>query len=455
MSDATRSESWQPEWFATGDIDTVIVAFPDAYGRLLGKRMTRDHFASTIVDSGMASCNYLLTVDLEMEPMPGFKLASWEQGYGDFQGTIDLQTLRPTPWVEGAAIALCDLTHEDGSPVEESPRRVLAKQLEALAERGMSAYMGSELEFFLFNDTYRALTDTGFRDPTQASQYLVDYHILQPGRDEDVLRRLRNEMSAAGITVECSKGEWGKGQHEVNLAYTDAMGMADRHVIYKMGAKEIADQQERAITFMAKWNAEQAGNSFHIHSSLWDAAEGESLFWDPDQEGPTTLFRQFLGGQLKYGRELTYLYAPTVNSYKRYQPGSWAPTRLVWAHDNRTCGYRVVGHGKGLRVENRVPGADANPYLAFAATIAAGIRGIDEELDCGDPFAGDAYLAEELPRVPLSLDEATDLLEQSEFARSAFGDGVVDFLTHTARIECEAFRQAVTDWERLRYFEQL
>jgi glutamine synthetase len=368
---------------------------------------------------------------------------------------VDLATLRPLPWHEGTALVLCDLAHGDGSPVEEAPRRVLARQTARLAEAGMRACLGSELEFYLFAERCQALAARRFADARQASDYLIDYHVLQPGRDEDVLRRLRNEMCAAGITVECSKGEWGRGQHEVNLAYAEAVEMADRHVLYKLGAKEIADQQGRAVTFMAKWAADQAGSSCHVHSSLWDSAGERNLFWDPEAAGPSRLFRQFLGGLLRYSRELTYFLAPTVNSYKRYQPASWAPTRLVWAPDNRTCGFRIVGHGQGFRIENRVPGADVNPYLAFAATLACGLRGIAEDLDCGEPFRGDAYLGDELPGVPETLSEALSLLEGSSMAREAFGSEMVEFYLHTGRIEAQAFRSAVTDWERLRYFEQL
>ncbi len=453
-SDADR-KAWEPDWFTPDRIDTVVVAFPDAYGRLTGKRMNRDHFVRTTVESGMDACNYLLTADIELNPLPGFRLASWDRGYGDFRAQVDLRTLRPVPWLDGTAIVLADLVHESGGPVEESPRRVLARQIERLAERNVSAYVGSELECYLFRDSYREAADKGFRDLVQASDYLIDYNLLQTSRDEDVLRRIRNEMTAAGIEVEGTKGEWGKGQHEINLVYAEAMEMADRHALFKNGVKEIADQQGRAVTFMAKWAADQAGNSFHLHSSLWDAGGERNLFWNPADEKPTEMFRHFLGGLLKYSRELTYFFAPTVNAYKRYQAESWAPTSLAWAHDNRTVGFRVIGRGDGLRVENRTPGADANPYLAFAATIAAGLRGIDEKLDCGDPYEGNAYADTSLLRLPGSLEEATDLLDQSEPARSAFGDEVIDFYVHTARQEAHAFRNAVTDWERNRYFERL
>lgn len=455
MSDPDRDESWQPAWFDPESIDTVIVAFPDVYGRLLGKRMTHDHFTNHVVHSGMETCNYLLTSGIDMEPLPGYELANWEQGYGDFSAEVDLRSLRPMPWLQGTAVVLCDLTHKDGTAVEEAPRRVLARQAAKLAERGLTACMGSELEFFLFEGSYRDIAQRKFSATRQAADYPIDYHILQPGRDEDVLRRLRNEMSAAGITVECSKGEAGKCQHEVNLAYAEVTEMADRHVIYKTGAKEIATQQGRSMTFMPKWVTDQPGSSFHVHSSLWDAEGENNLFWNEERQGGSDLFRHFLGGVLKYSRELTYFLAPTVNSYKRYQAGSWAPTRLVWAHDNRTVGFRVVGHGESLRIENRVPGGDANPYLAFAATLAAGMRGVEERLDCGEPYRGDAYTGEDLPRVPESLEEAADLLDASELGRAAFGNEVVAFYVHTARLEVGAFRRAVTDWEQTRYFDQL
>ena len=455
MGDEQDRADWQPEWFTPAQVDTVIVAFPDVFGRLLGKRMTADFFVDETVSSGIHACNYLLTVDLEMNPLPGFKLASWDQGYGDFGILLDMSTLRRVPWQEKTAIVLGDLVHESGEPVVEAPRGVLATQVRRLAERGLRPRMGSELEFYLFEGTYHEWGEAGYRRTADAGDYLIDYHILKPGRDEDVLRRLRNEMTAAGIPVECTKGEWGKGQHELNLRFADAMEMADRHVIYKTGTKDIADQEGRCVTFMAKWDGGEAGNSCHVHSSLWDADGGRNLFWDPDTEAGSTLFRQFLGGLLKYTRELACFFAPTVNSYKRYQHSSWAPTRIVWSGDNRTVGFRIVGHGNGLRIENRMPGADANPYLAFAATLAAGLRGIEEELDCGEPYQGNAYEDEDCPRLPDSLEAAVELLAESEFARTTFGHEVVEFYVHTARLEARAFRAAVTDWERRHYFEQI
>ncbi len=444
-----------PEWFTPENIETVIFAFPDVFSRLMGKRMTFDHFVNDALEAGMHACSYLMTVDIPMQVVEGFKIASWETGFGDFCIRADLGTIKRLPWLEKTAIVLGDMTHHDGKPVEESPRRVLARQIQALARKKQDAYLGSELEFFLFDEDYRSARNKNYQNLTTASDYSIDYHILQPGKDEDVLRRLRNEMSAAGIPVECSKGETANGQHEVNLLYSEAMEMADRHVLYKAGAKHIASQQGKAISFMAKLNTTQAGNGFHIHTSLWDAEKTRNLFWDEKASASDKLFRHFLGGLLAYSRELTYFFAPTINSYKRFQAGSWAPTAIACGQDNRTCGFRIVGHENSLRIENRMPGADANPYLAFAATIAAGLKGVEEKLDCGKIYEGNAYADPTLPRLPVSLDEAAGLLDKSEIAREAFGNDVIDFYVHTARSEVTAFGQTVTDWEKARYFEQI
>ncbi len=450
---SSRGNKAVPAWLARSGIHTVVVAFPDVYGRLMGKRLTREHFVEHVLGGGTHACNYLLTVDIEMNPLPGFALASWDQGYGDFHLTVDASTLRPAPWVPGTAIVLGDLAHEHGDPVGEAPRTILRTQVAALAQRGLGASMASELEFYLFDEDYRTARAQDYRGLRASSDYLIDYHLLGTARDEDVLARVRNEIAGAGIAVEGTKGEWGKGQYELNLLYAEALEMADRHVLAKHAAREIAQQQERAITFMAKWQTDEAGSSCHVHTSLWDRQHRQNRF--AGRGGPTPLFRHFLGGLLTYGRELSYFFAPTVNAYKRYQAASWAPTALVWAHDNRTTGYRVVGNGPALRIENRMPGADVNPYLAYAATLAAGLRGIDEKIDCGDPYEGNAYEDPRLPRLPGSLAEAADLLDGSAIARSAFGDHVVDFYVHTARLESEAHRQAVTDWERRRYFERV
>jgi glutamine synthetase len=436
-----------------GQVDTVIVAFPDVFGRLVGKRFTGRFFLDQVARHGTHACNYLLTVDIDMEPMSGFKLANWEKGFGDFEMRPDLSTLRLVPWQPGTALVICDFLHHNGKPVEEAPRTVLQRQVERVARSKWICQIASELEFYLFNQSYHEAFAAGYRDLTPSSDYRIDYHTMQPARDDALFRSVRNLMLSADVPVENSKGEWGRGQHEINLTYTEPIEMADRHIIFKQGTKEIAAQHGKAISFMAKPSMSEAGNSCHIHTSLWQA--GRNVFWDAKQETGSRLFRQFLGGLMKYSRDLCYFFAPTINAYKRYQSASWAPTKLAWAYDNRTVGFRVVGHGKSFRVENRMPGADANPYLAFAATLAAGLAGIEEKLDCGEVYEGNAYVDEKLPALPKSLRDAADLLERSKVARAAFGDAVIDFYVHTARLEVQAFDNSVTDWERQRYFERI
>lgn len=445
-----------PKWFNKDNVETVIFAFSDVLGRLMGKRMTTEHFINNAVKSGMHACNYLMTVDIDMNIVQGHEIANWEKGFGDFYAKADLATLKILPWHEKTAIVLGYMNHHDGSPVKQSPRQILKRQIDKLTKKRLRANMGSELEFFLYDETYRSARQKGYKDLINASDYSIDYHILQPSKDEDVLKRIRNEMSAAGITVECSKGETANGQHEINLQYAPAMEMADRHILYKTGAKDIASQQEKAISFMAKIINEQAGNGFHIHTSIVDAENGENVFYDKESDmGMSNIFKQFLAGLLKYSKELTYFFAPTINSYKRFQPDSWAPTGIACGIDNRTCGFRIVGHGKSLRVENRMPGADANPYLAFAATIAAGLKGIEQQLGPPKLFKGNAYSDHSLPRLPVSLEKASDLLNASQFARETFGDDVIDFFVHTARCEVQAYANTITDWEKKRYFEQM
>jgi glutamine synthetase len=442
-----------PDWCQPGSIDTVVVAFPDVLGRLVGKRLTFDFFRDVALSGGTHACNYLLTVDVEQTPLAGFELTSWDKGYGDFHLVLDLATLRPVPWQPGTALVLADLADGDGAPVVEAPRTALRGQLARLGARGLSARTASELEFFLYRESYRSCSEKHWRGLDPTSDYLIDYNLTQTSGVEALLGRVRRQLSQAGVIVEGTKGEWGKGQHEINLCYTEALEAADRHVILKHGMKEIAAQDGCAVTFMAKPYSDEAGSSCHVHLSLWDAAGSESRFADGAQ--PSRLFRQFLGGLMAHARELSYFFAPTVNSYKRYQKGSWAPTALVWAMDNRTTGFRVVGQGRALRIENRMPGADANPYLAYAAMIAAGLAGIAGELDCGDPYPTNAYADDSLPTLPASLAEAADLLDGSRIAREAFGDRVVDFHVHTARLEAAAAGRAVTDWERARYFERV
>jgi glutamine synthetase len=434
-------------------IDTIVVVFPDVFGRFIGKRMTAHYFLDSVAGHGTHSCNYLLTVDIDMEPQPGFDLANWEKGYGDFLLAPDLSTLRILPWQTSTALVVCDLFQHNGKTVDEAPRSVLQRQLSMLAAQKLNCMTASELEFFVFNNTYHAAHAANYTGLTPSSDYRIDYHTSQPTRDEAIMRALRNYMDAANVPVESSKGEWGRGQHEVNFIYDEPLVMGDRHCLFKHGAKEIAEQNAKSITFMPKPFANEVGSSCHIHMSLWQ--KGKNLFWAEKNHGGSKMFRQFLGGLMKYSPELCYFYAPTINSYKRYQPSSWAPTKMAWAMDNRTVGFRVVGEKNAFRLENRMPGADANPYLAFSAMIAAGLAGIEENLDCGDVYEGNAYTDDKLPALPHSLRDAAELLDGSKLARKAFGNHVVDFYVHTARCEVQAFSNAVTDWERVRYFERI
>ena len=437
----------------SGAIDTVIVAFPDAFGRLMGKRFRGDYFLSDVAKHGTHSCNYLLTVNLEMDPLDGFKVANWDAGFGDFEMRPDLDTLRVLPWQPATAMVLCDYLRHDGKYVAEAPRSVLRRQLELVGKQGYTCYCATELEFYLFNQSYHSAHTAGYRDLQPSSDYRIDYHIMQPTRDEPFMRAIRNGMTAAGVPVESSKGEWSRGQHEINFTYDEPLEMADMHVVFKHNVKEIADQHGKAVTFMAKYMPGEAGNSCHIHMSLWRG--GRNLFWDEKAHGGSKLFRQFLGGLIKYSPEFCLFFGPTINSYKRYQAGSWAPTRMAWSTDNRTVGFRVVGHGKSFRLENRMPGADANPYLALSAMLAGGMAGLKERLDCGDEYQGNAYVDSTLARLPASLRDAADLFEQSKLARAAFGEAVVEFYVHHARLELQAFGDAVTDWEKQRYFERI
>jgi glutamine synthetase len=438
---------------ARKEIDTVIVAFPDVFGRLMGKRLTARHFIDSVAEKGTHACNYLLTVNMEMEPLAGFASASWEQGYGDFEMRPDLGTLRRLPWQGGTALVLCDLFRHGGTAVAEAPRTMLRGQLDRLAKMGLSCKAAGELEFFLFNQTYHSAFAGHYNALEPSSDYRIDYHTMQPGLNEPLFRAVRNGMEEAGVRIESSKGEWGLGQHEVNFEYGEALEMADAHALFKQGAKEIAAQNGKCLTFMAKRSALEVGSSCHVHMSLWE--KEENIFWDATKKEGSTRFRQFLGGLLKYSTEACYLFAPTINSYKRYQPGSWAPTRMAWSMDNRTVGFRVVGEGQSFRIENRMPGADANPYLAFAAMIAAGLAGMEEGLDCGEAYKGNAYTDKSLPALAGSLRDAADKLDGSKWARSAFGDAVINFYAHTARCEVQAFQDTVTDWEKIRYFERI
>jgi glutamine synthetase len=433
---------------ANGSVDTVLLALADMEGRLQGKRLTASHFLAEVAEHGAEGCNYLLAVDVDMETVEGYEMASWEKGYGDFEMKPDLATLRPVPWQPGTVMLMADLQWGDGSEVSASPRQILRRQLDRLAERGMIANAGTELEFIVFKTTYEDAWRSGYRDLDPANLYNVDYSLLGTSRVEPLIRRIRNEMAAAGLTVETSKGECNLGQHEINFRYGEALRIADEHAIYKNGAKEIAAQEEHSITFMAKFN-EREGNSCHIHCSLAHEDSGKNAF-GADQE----MFDHFIAGQLACLREMTLMFAPYVNSYKRFVEGSFAPTAVAWGRDNRTCSMRVVGHGEGLRVENRLPGADVNPYLALSAMIASGLHGIDAELPLEPALEGNAYTSD-APRVPTNLYEARDLFSASEVAREAFGEAVVDHYLNHARIEIEAHEAAVTDWDKFRGFERL
>jgi glutamine synthetase len=443
-----------------GEIDTVLTVFPDGLARLMGKRIVGRHFLDSVVEEGAHACIYLFTVDMEMEPLPGFKLTSWERGYGDMRLVPDFGTLRVIPWLPKTALVICDVYTEEGAPIEEAPRWILKRQIERAATRGHVVKTAAELELYCFRESFDEARAKRYHGLTPVSGYLEDYHILQTTKEEPLIRAIRNAMEAADVPVETSKGEWGRGQEEINLRYADALEMADRTVIYKHGAKEIAHLQDCAVTFMAKYDAGAAGSSFHLHSSLWDRAGKKALF-APSAGGHgarpplSPLFGQWLAGQMAMAREFAYFYAPTVNSYKRYQAGSFAPTRVAAAWDNRTCGFRICGEGRGLRVENRIPGADANPYLAFAATIAAGLHGIGAKLKPPKLYEGNAYEDATLPQVPKTLREAIAELERSKTARAAFGDAVVDHYLHTARLEQQTFDQVVTDWELMRNFERI
>ena len=442
---------------AAEEIETVIVAFTDHFGRLMGKRFDAEYFVAEAARRGTHACDYLLTVDMDMEPVPGYRFANWELGYGDFHLASDMSTLRIASWLDKTALVLCDVEDEKRhQAVAAAPRSILRRQLEQAQGQGYRVNAASELEYYVYEDSYRQAHDRRYADLKPLGWYIEDYHILQGTREEKLTANARYHLKRSGIPVENSKGEWGLGQHELNIRYADLLTMADRHVIMKQCLKEIADSLGYSLTFMAKPYAGQAGSSCHIHLSLFDG--DENAFAGDKLLGPVAasdLFRWFLGGWMAHLPALMVFYAPTVNSYKRYEDGSWAPTRIAWSYDNRTAGFRVVGHGGSLRIECRVPGADCNPYLAYAAALASGLDGIANRIEPPEIFEGDMYAARHLPRVPYTLEQAVDSFEASDFARAAFGGDVVEHYSHFFRTEIESFRQSVTDWERQRYFERI
>lgn len=443
-----------------GHVETVVTALPDLYGRLVGKRIHGAFFLDEVARHGMHCCDYLLACDMEMDPTPGYAYTNWAKGYGDLHAVPDLETLRVAAWLDRTAIVLCDAVEDGDERVAVAPRSILRRQLARAAEHGLTAKTGSELELYLFRDGYDEARARRYHELRPYGGYIEDYHLLSGTFAEPVIGAIRRGVDASAIPVEFSKGEWGPGQHEINLRYAPALEMADRHVLYKQAAKEIAAQHGCSVTFMAKWHEALAGSSLHVHASLW-TPEDRPAFSESAEPLPGTsleaspTFRWFLGGLLAHARELAWCFAPTPNSYKRYKAGTFAPTRIAWSVDNRTCGFRVVGRGPSLRVECRIPGADANPYLAYAALLAAGLDGIEQETEPGPPFEGDAYQAHDLPSIPTALPEAIDELAGSAFARRAFGDAVVDHLLHFARTELAAYETAVTDFERVRYFERI
>ncbi len=439
---------------ASGQIDTVLVGFTDNYGRLLGKRLDARYFLDETLGHGTHACDYLLTVDMEMEPVAGYDYASWELGYGDFHLVVDITTLARAGWTESSAIVLCDVvdmhTHER---VAVAPRSMLEVQLARANDLNFSVKAASELEFFLFDDTYREAHRKGYADLEPAGWYIEDYHLLQGARVEGYVGAARRALTATEIPVESSKGEWGRGQHELNIRYADVLTMADRHTVMKHAMKELAESQGLSVTFMAKPTTSEAGSSSHLHLSLWDTDADANVF---DVGGERSdVFRWFLGGWMAGAADFMVFYAPTINSYKRYVDGSWAPTRIAWSQDNRTAGFRVVGDGPSLRIECRIPGADCNPYLAYTAALASGLRGIEDRIEPPPRFDGDVYAAAELPRVPTTLEHATERFAHSSLVRAALGDEVTDHFTTFFRVEVQAFQAAVTDWERQRYFERI
>lgn len=432
----------------SGEIETVIAGFTDHYGRLLGKRFDADFYLNEVAKHGAHACDYLLTTDMEMDPVPGYRFANWELGYGDFHTVPDPETLCQLSWLEKTAFVHCDI---DGVAV--APRSILKRQI---ARAGYEALAATELEYYAFRTPYKQAAEQGYQKLEPLGWYLEDYHLLQGARSEFYTGAVRRHLKQSGIPVENSKGEWGLGQHEVNVRYGSILQMADRHMLFKQCLKEVAEQQGVSVTFMAKFAAGQAGSGCHIHLSLWKG--GRNAFAGSQKLGPvecSDLFRWFLGGWIRFAPDFMVFYAPTVNSYKRFEDQSWAPTRLAWSRDNRTAGFRVVGTGPSLRIECRIPGADVNPYLALAASLASGLRGIEEKIEPPAVFEGDVYAARNLPRVPYTLREAVDLFAASAAVKEALGEDVVEHYTHFYRCEQQAFDRAVTDWERRRYFERI
>ncbi len=442
---------------SSGEIDSVITAFPDRYGRLVGKRASGQFFVDHVAEHGTENCDYLLTCDLDNEPVAGFAFSNFDKGYGDIVAKPDWATVRVLPWVPGTAMIMCDLHVLDTDElVSVAPRTILRRQVEAAHELGFTPMVGSEIEFYLYRDSYEEARRSRYQDLHPHSDWPQDYSIMQTTRDEYVIADIRRGLIQAGVPVEFTKGEAGAGQHEINLSYASPVEMADRNQIYKTAAKEIAALHGRSVTFMAKPTMSDVGSSCHVHASMWDPHGQSSVFDDANRHhGMSETFEMFLAGMIATAREFSLLWAPTVNSYRRFQPGSWAPTGIGWGVDNRTLGFRKVGHGQSTRVESRIPGADANTYLTFAGVIAGGLYGIRQSLSLADPYVGNGYLATDMERIPWNLPDAIELWRGSSIARECFGEDVHQWVLRSAQSEWEAFNQSVTDWELMRYFERI
>ncbi len=439
-----------------GVVDTVLVVTSDLQGRPVGKRVVGSHFVEHVLDEGIEACDYLIAVDVDMNPLEGYSFTNWETGYGDMNLRCDSSSARIIPWLESTALIICDSFDENGKLISVAPRSILKTQLQKAKELGFSVKTGTELEFYLFEDNFNKAKEKHYKDLTPKSLGIEDYQIFQTTLEEDIIRKIRNEMLVASIPIEFSKGEAGNGQHEINITYDEVLRCADNHMIFKNGVREIAALNDKSVTFMAKWSSAEVGSSCHVHSSLWSIEDGKSLIADADNpENLSALGKSWIAGQLKCAKEFAILYAPYINSYKRYVPGSWAPTAIAWGRDNRTCGFRLVGKGKSMRIENRIPGADVNPYITLAATVAAGLYGIENKLELEDCLVGNGYTSQEVERIPSSLDEAIGLFENSEIAKQTLGTDVFEHLLNTAKQELKYFNAAVTDWELNRNFERI
>ncbi|MFN8528869.1 MAG: glutamine synthetase family protein [Anaerolineae bacterium] len=440
------------------EIETIVLGFTDHYGRLMGKRIDAEFFIQDIANAGTHACNYLLTTDIPMEPIRGYQFANWEHGYGDFHLVPDLNTLRVATWLDKSAMVLCDVKDERTHDyINVAPRSILRRQLDEAAQKGYQVMAASELEYYAYEDSYRKAAEKEYNQLQPLGWYIEDYHMLQGTRQEKFTAEARRHLKYSGVPIENSKGEWGHGQHELNVRYADGLTMADRHIVFKQCLKELAERLGLSVSFMAKPTPDAtAGSSSHIHLSLW--AQDINAFAGQTKLGPvegSDVFRWFLGGWMAHVPEVMVFYAPTINSYKRYIDFSWAPTRIAWSYDNRTAGFRVVGKGSSLRIECRIPGADCNPYLAYAAALASGLDGIANKIEPPPIFDGNIYAAQSLPRVPYTLEHAVDIFANSDFTKRVFGAEIVAHYTHFYRTEVEAFHRWVTDWERKRYFEQI